>query len=47
MPMNAPLMSQEGNMFFPGSQCLKVSIPSNQDGTKVRLPNLAPNSDFV
>ena len=42
MPMNAPLMSQEGNMFFPGTQCLKVSIPSHKQATKVCLPRILP-----
>ena len=35
MPMNAPIMSQDGNMFFPGTQCLKISIPVHRDSTKV------------
>lgn len=35
MPMNTPIMSQDGNLFFPGTQCLKISIPVQRDSTKV------------
>jgi hypothetical protein len=31
MPFTAPLMSQEGNMFFPGTQSLKISIPLQRE----------------
>jgi hypothetical protein len=47
MPMNAPLISQEGNMFFPGTQCLKVSIPSYEDANKVCFQSFGPNYCFT
>ena len=42
MPVNAPLMSQEGNMFFPGTQCLKVSIPAHQDKKVLAFTRYCP-----